>query len=186
MNKVEYLNELKSRLSSLPEQERDEILYDYEEHFEVALRDGKTELDIINELGSPNKVAHEILMEFSEEQNGKGDQSQTSSNVARMVLLAIALIFINVTFILGPVAAVIGAYFSLYGVVITIGVAPIIALVHLFLYGVGNVFVILFSALFTLSLATLMTVGLIYVGKWMYIGLKKYVIFNIQVVKGER
>ncbi|GAA0466552.1 DUF1700 domain-containing protein [Alkalibacillus silvisoli] len=190
MNKQQYLEELRSRLISLSPQEREEILYDYDEHFENGNGDGKSELEIINELGSPSKVANEIMSELQEEpptlEQPKLQTENRSTNYVRMVLLTIVLIFINLTLVVGPVAAIIGVYFSLFGAAISIGLAPLLGFIQLGLYDVGNFFVLLFSSIFSLSLATLMVLGLIYVGKWIVVGIKKYVNFNIQVVKGER
>lgn len=41
MNKQNFLQELESLLQDIPKQEREEILYDYEEHFQIGLENGK-------------------------------------------------------------------------------------------------------------------------------------------------
>ncbi|WP_017187725.1 DUF1700 domain-containing protein [Alkalibacillus haloalkaliphilus] len=190
MNKQQYLNELRSHLISLNPQELQEILYDYEEHFENAKSDGKSELEVVNELGAPSKVAEEIMIELPKESQSSVESTTSqnekrSPNIVRNVLIAIALIFINLIVVVGPVTAIISVYISMYGVAISIGLAPLFGFIQLGLYGVGNFFVLLFSSIFSLSLATLMVLGLIYVGKWIIFAIKKYIHLNIQVVKGE-
>lgn len=56
MNKETFLNILKDGLSDFPEGSLADILYDYKEHFEVGFNSGKTEEEIINELGDPNDI----------------------------------------------------------------------------------------------------------------------------------
>ena len=52
MNKEVYMQELREKLSSVEETIRDEIIADYEEHFYEGSMDGRSEQDIINELGN--------------------------------------------------------------------------------------------------------------------------------------
>lgn len=57
MNRYQYLEQLDRMLSSLPYDQRREIMYDYEEHFKEAMADGQDEESIIERLGPPEKVA---------------------------------------------------------------------------------------------------------------------------------
>ncbi|NLM05865.1 MAG: DUF1700 domain-containing protein [Tissierellia bacterium] len=59
MNKVGYLNTLRKCLSSLPQDEIEDIIRDYREHFDVGISKGKTEEEISEELGSPVEIAKE-------------------------------------------------------------------------------------------------------------------------------
>lgn len=56
MNKTEFLNIISNGLCDFPEKIRKEILADYEEHFASGTAEGKTESEIINELGDPYKI----------------------------------------------------------------------------------------------------------------------------------
>lgn len=53
MNKMEFFKILEEGLIDFPAHELQEILYDYKEHFSNAQSDGKTEEEIIEELGDP-------------------------------------------------------------------------------------------------------------------------------------
>lgn len=59
MNKVGYLNTLRECLSSLPQDEIEDIIRDYREHFDVGISKGKTEEEISEELGNPVEIAKE-------------------------------------------------------------------------------------------------------------------------------
>ncbi len=53
----EYLQALSRALSRLDQSEREDILADLREHFEIGLSQGKTEKQIATELGDPNSIA---------------------------------------------------------------------------------------------------------------------------------
>ena len=57
MTRDEFITILKEELKNLPSAEVEDILYDYEEHFEVGLSKGKTEEEIAKELGNPKTIA---------------------------------------------------------------------------------------------------------------------------------
>lgn len=57
MTKNEYIKRLKEKLVYLPIDQVDDILYDYEEHFQIGIEHGKTEDEIAKELGKPEMIA---------------------------------------------------------------------------------------------------------------------------------
>lgn len=61
MNKNEFIALLRAHLSVLPPEEQNELLEDYEAHFEFGLQSGKTEEEIVLELGEPAELAKEAL-----------------------------------------------------------------------------------------------------------------------------
>ena len=64
MAKNNFLKELSKLLKKLPEEERIDILQDYEDHFAFGLEEGKTEEEIVKSLGSPSQIAKEILANY--------------------------------------------------------------------------------------------------------------------------
>lgn len=57
MTKQEYLNELKSELTKNAVPDADDILLEYEQHFQFKLADGFAEEEIALKLGSPAQIA---------------------------------------------------------------------------------------------------------------------------------
>lgn len=53
----EYLNKLEKALRRLSETDKQEILADYKEHFEIGYEAGKTDGQIIESLGDPSELA---------------------------------------------------------------------------------------------------------------------------------
>lgn len=61
MTKFEFLQQLYDHLSSLPSSERDDIVTDFEEHFQAGEEQGKTDEQICAELGNPYACAMQYL-----------------------------------------------------------------------------------------------------------------------------
>lgn len=89
MTKELFLEILKDGLSDFPEGELSDILYDYKEHFDVGFSSGKSEEDIINELGEPHDIVAQYRngyfkkyeVEFEEDNNTNSDYNDFYSNV---------------------------------------------------------------------------------------------------------
>lgn len=69
MKKEEYLNHVEQALKAYDKAYVDEIVRDYEEHFQNAKEQGKSEEEICASLGSPEVVIQEIQELLSETQN---------------------------------------------------------------------------------------------------------------------
>lgn len=67
MRKDEFMREIERDLHKVSEAERKEILYDYEEHFRIAMENGKTEEAICMELGNPKEIANSYIPDYKNE-----------------------------------------------------------------------------------------------------------------------
>jgi uncharacterized membrane protein len=63
MTRALFLAHLKDSLSGMPEEERAEIVADYEAHFADGLAAGRSETDIEASLGDPTRLAKELSAE---------------------------------------------------------------------------------------------------------------------------
>lgn len=61
MTKAQFMATLRLKLSVLPPEECNELMEDYELHFAFGLQNGKTEEEIVAELGDPEELAKEAL-----------------------------------------------------------------------------------------------------------------------------
>ena len=66
MNKNEFLSILASGLKDFPEKELADILFDYLEHFTIGKSNGKTEEEIIKELGTPYEIVYQYRSAYLE------------------------------------------------------------------------------------------------------------------------
>ncbi|MFB6469478.1 hypothetical protein ACE38V_22345 [Cytobacillus sp. Hz8] len=203
MGKIEFLAKLESLLSRVPEKDRKEMMYDYEEHFEIGLANGKDEEELIAELGDPYVIARDLLADYRIDRDervehrqvdkeriepNRVDQIKTSkseSNVLRAIFIMIGLFFINVIFILGPVIGIIGAYIGLCATAILLTLSPIIII---FAYVMGYTYesftACFFVSITAFSLGALFSITMFYVGKFIYYLVVRYIKFNIRLIKG--
>lgn len=109
MNKENFLRQLYNALYFLNENERRDIMLDYEEHFRAGLENGKTEEQISKELGDPIEIANS----YKTTKDAKNNNSNKYFG-AKAVIVAILLVFLNITFILGIYLAVWGALIAFF------------------------------------------------------------------------
>lgn len=111
MNKATYLNTLNSMLDKLPEDERKDILYDYEEHFRIGMENGKTEEEISIGLGDPRAIARQYKACHTIK---TADVNTTAGNTIRAVFAIGVLGFFNLfvaVILFAPVAIVLAAFY---------------------------------------------------------------------------
>lgn len=149
MSKDNYLERLDRLLSSLPYNERREVMYDYEEHFKEELKEGISEEDIINSLGTPEKIASQfvaaivpipILSSCNQDsettplpKTAPTPARKYGNSIGEIVALSIVALIINSIFI--------GFYIAFWGILIAFTAA-----------GVGLIF-----GGFTLLISTIIT-----------------------------
>ena len=75
MSRVEFMNQLKNLLWDIPENEREEALKYYEDYFDDA--GAENEAQVIEALGTPEKVAVIIKEGLKEETKEQGEYSET-------------------------------------------------------------------------------------------------------------
>ncbi len=78
----EYLQALDRALYKLPRSEREDILSDLKEHFEIGLSQGKTQEQIAKELGEPDAIAK---LYTAVNLTAQAEKTKTPSAALRMV-----------------------------------------------------------------------------------------------------
>lgn len=64
MNREEYMNILKEVLLGYNQEFATDVIKDYEDHFEISLKEGKSEEDICRELGDVNEAIEQLKQDF--------------------------------------------------------------------------------------------------------------------------
>jgi len=105
MNRNEFVSQLQNALGDIPSEAKDEIMYDYREHFEIGLEQGKTEEEICAGLGDPRTIGKQYKAEYIVSQ---ADSNRSAVNIIRAVLAALNLGFLNIIFMI-PVFTVLTA-----------------------------------------------------------------------------
>jgi uncharacterized membrane protein len=188
MNRDEFMQTLTQGLQGIPEDEINDILYDYEEHFEVGLSKGKTEEEIARELGDPKSIAksYKVSSKISEAEN-----NPSPKNLFKAILAAMALGFFNLVIVLGPFILIVGLLIGLYAISISFIIG-----------GVGSFFGTIVAPFFPytinmgvhpitsisigtglVALGLLLLIGSFYLTKLLYQGTLKYLRWNIDIIK---
>lgn len=181
MNKENFLKSLNDSLQRLPSSEREDILQDFREHFEMGLMEGKSEEEISKSLGSPQQIAKEMVVTYRLE---RVEESTSTGNVLRAVWAVIGLGFFNLIIVLGPFLALVGFVFSGWLAGLSFVAAPILFLVNIIIY--PEIFAIfeLFVSLFLAGVGIFIVIGMYYATRWITKVFVKYLNFNVRMVKG--
>jgi len=188
LNKKEFFKELKSRLKHLQKEDREEIIEDYEEHFNIGLKKGRTESALIKSLGKPKTIAKQAYANLLIK---KAEEKSSFSNVTRAILAIIGLGFFNLIFVAGIFFGLLGILIGIYAITISFIVtgialifAPLLASFYsLLTFGITPIVSIL-TGIGCLSLGLLMLIGSYYISKGFFSLVIKYLKLNLKIIKG--
>ena len=105
MNRAEFIARLRKGLVGLTPQAADEIIADYEVHFEDAMAAGRSEAEVCEALGDPDRLARELKAEAGAQ---AWAQQPTASNALGAVLGILGLGAIDILILLPLVLPVFG------------------------------------------------------------------------------
>lgn len=137
MTKELFLEILKNGLSDFPENELNDILYDYKEHFDVGFASGKSEENIISELGEPYDIVSQYRNGYlkkyetnNEENTTKNNKSNIKSNDKTNNLIITSIIIILSLILFGPLVTglaftIIGLFLGMFGVSLSLIITSI-------------------------------------------------------------
>ncbi|CAK6470730.1 DUF1700 domain-containing protein [Peribacillus simplex] len=179
MNKEQFLKQLNASLTRLSLEEREDILQDYEEYFEIGMEEGKSEQEISKSLGNPRQISKELMATYH---LGQVEQTTSAGNVMRAVWAVIGLGFFNLVIVLGPFIALIGVVIAGWVSAIAFILAPLGALFNLVL---GNFQLFdLFFALGLCGIGIFIAMGMFVATSALTKGFIRYLKFNASLVKG--
>lgn len=133
MNRQEYMEELKKKLSKLPKDDFDKAIDYFEEYFEDAGKEN--ELQAIEDLGNPKEAADQIVRELAmdNERNleAKNDIKKGLSGIW-IAILAICASPIALPIVIAVIAIVFALVVSIVSVLFSFGVSGIALIVAAF------------------------------------------------------
>lgn len=196
VNKADYFRELAYRLRGLPERERQNILQVYEELFQKAIENGKNEEEIAESLGYPRIPNWEAstnvhvqppvhsYQQVNHVQAPYAYPAKSESGIKKLVI-AIALAFFNLTFILGPFFGICGAFIGLYASSFALLVSPLLLLAgNNWGFESGDLLFNIFAMLAAFGLGILLSMATIALTKLFFRLTRAYVRFNVKLIKG--
>jgi len=189
-NEQEYIRVLKSRLEgTLNEDELDDIVSDYAEHFRMGKESGRTDEELWRSLGSPDDIAREIRALHLVR---KAESNRSCKNIVHAVFATLGLGLFNLVVVLVPFLLLVLMLFIVFiiGTVFTIS-GPV-----LFLYALLQIAGLpsqatlltsiagLFIAISITTTGLLLIIGDYYLARFFYyIGIR-YLKWNISVITG--
>ena len=127
----EFLTALEPLLKEIPERDRPAVIEKYREYFDISMRMGKTEEEIVAFLGSPKIAARFAVADYLVEQ---AEGNSTFKNISKAVISSIGLGVFNLAFFLGPFLGMSGALLILFFAGLAISFFGIEVLIGVFAY----------------------------------------------------
>ncbi len=188
MNKKDFLKVLSSNLGNISTTDKKEIIADYEEHFDIGLKNNKSEEEICELLGNPKSIAKQYKMDMMIKE---AEKSRSISGIIKAIIASLGLGFFNIVFLLGPFIGLVAVLISLFaaGFSITISgvfiffaaiIQPFVS--SIFFIGINPVIAI-FLSIGTTAFGLLFLIGDCFLAKYFYIGTIKYLKFNLKIIR---
>lgn len=179
MNKIEFINKLENLLKGIPYDDKKEIIYDYEEHFNVGITAGKSEEEISSSLGDPVLIAKQFRAEYL---LNKAESTKSARNLWSAVLSITALGFLNLILIIPIYISLAAIIFSFYAASLAMTIGGMVSIpavlaepVFSDLYTVGiNTGSAIFISIGIAALGLLAFIGTNQLAKLFYKGTVKY------------
>lgn len=188
MNRDLFLNQLRHNLYGLSEEEINDIIQDYEEHFQIGLSKGKSEEEISMELGNPRDIAKNYINSTATNHKDETIYPNTNKNGRKFILLALLILF-NLIIVLGPYLGIVGILLGIFGLGIGLffaGIGILFGAPFVAIKSVGQLNIlttISFCIAFTALGISIVLLGT-YLAKLLYKFTVRYIKCNIDVING--
>jgi uncharacterized membrane protein len=180
MKKQEFIETLRYYLTSMPEDERNELLHDYEVHFIHGQQNGKTETEIAAELGEPIALAREAV---GAELLPPPPWAPPRRDIPRFIGVSILLFFLNTMFAIPVFASLWAVFVSICGFAIAGLLSPLALVLESALYG-GYTPSKLFIAIGMIGIGMLLAALARYIGKGLLFITVRYGKWNYKTWRG--
>jgi len=189
MNKEQFLGQLRRSLSGIPEEEKKEILYDYEEHFRSGLENGQEEAEIARSLGNPRVLGKSYRIEILLDKERGGNRA---SNILRAVFASLSLGFFNVIITIPLFAGLFGVLAGLWAGAVSLAVSGVAVLLGLILQPLFPAFIglgalsipfLIFAGIGISALGLLSVIGMWKLSQLFFRMTARYVQFNLRIIK---
>jgi len=181
MKRNEFIKRLKAGLKGMPADDIDDIVADYEAHFDAGEAEGRSEEEVSAALGNPSRLARELRLEAGIK-NWETDRSPSSAWAAILAFMGLATI--DILILLPIVLPVLGVMFGLYVAMLAIFIAGgFVLIVGPFSGFPGGVFVAILGGLGLMSAAVAGTALLIIVSIWVVNALMWFGRLHYRVIK---
>jgi len=120
MNKENYLESIRKKLSGLPQSDIDHWIEYYSEMIDDRLEDNMTEAEAIEAIGTPEEVSEQILLETPFPKLIKAKVTPSRSLNAWEIVLLVLGAPLWISLLIAAFAVVLSVYITIWAVVITL------------------------------------------------------------------
>lgn len=188
MTKNEFLDQLDSLLAEIPLEDRNDILYDYDEHFRIGIENGKSEEEIATSLGDIRVIAKQFKTDYKIKH---AEINPSAGNAFRAVLATAGMGFFNLVFVLGPFLALLGLMIALFASAAAIFISGIGLFAGIFISPLFpslvsmpvNTTFSLFASIGLTCFGALFFISDCYLARFFYKITMKYLKWNIEIIK---
>lgn len=182
LDKITFLNELEQELDKLPRNERDKVMYEYEEYFFDQESEGKNEYQIIGALESPKKIGKELMARNA---IVSAEFRPNINTIVRAIMASLGMGILSLIIILIPMIFVGIFMFILLLVALFFSLSPLLLIINgiindNFSFAISNY---LFAISYT-GLGLLLFVIIAKFAQFVYRVILKYLRWNIKTIKG--
>lgn len=193
-SKDQFLQLLSNQLIGMDEASKQDILYDYEEHFSVGLSKGMSEPEIALALGSPKVIA----AQYRFEQAIKAAENNLSpSNVFKAIFTALSLGLFNLIFVVGFYVGMVASLLAITLSFIIVALSGFLVMARAFfpalwpelivMNGVpwleDNRFLLFLLGIALTVLGSMIAFGLTFAIRFVFKGTIQYLKANVQIVQ---
>lgn len=191
MNKNDFTEKLRKKLSSLPEKERNESINFYSEMIDDLIEDGLTEEEALLKIGTPQEVAYEIIKNIPLSkiinQKIKPLKPKSTQGVLLIALgspLWLPLLIVGVAVVFSLYASLWVVVISFYAVFLTFALcspaSTVLGIIYIFngspiagLSVISASFIVAGLAIFTFYLCKYLTICNVKIAKTIILAIKK-------------
>ncbi|TFJ92086.1 DUF1700 domain-containing protein [Lentibacillus salicampi] len=181
MHKEQFLKSLENGLKKLSQQEQEDIIQDFQEHFSIGLAEGKTEEQIADSLGSPKQIAKELLANYHIE---KVKATKSTGDIFRAVWAVIGLGFFNFVIVFGPFVALLAMVFAGWVIGVAFIASPLMVLVNVVIYPATFEWFDFFFSSLLCGIGLFIAIGMFFATKALTKQFVRYLKYNVSLVKG--
>jgi len=194
MTEKQFMTILKKNLNGLAEEDKNEILFDYSEHFRLGGESGKSEEDICVSLGDPAQIGKNSRVELLVDH---ADRESIGGNVFKAVIASFSLGFFNIVFVLGPYLGLVGVMIGLWAAAVSVMISGVVTSLAVIFWPIINFFIpyamypegfavklaMFLAGIVMFSLGSLATIGMVKLTQLFSKGTVKYLQSNLKIIK---
>ena len=110
MTRAEFLSRLRLNLGGLPKEKVDDLIADYDTHFQDGLAAGRSEEEVAAALGDPQRLARELRAEVGFQ---RWENERSPGSLLAVVAALVGLATLDLLFLLPVLGAVLGIFCAL-------------------------------------------------------------------------